>query len=125
MRKWAVRWTQEFSPFSRIVQVPLESIRQVLLSIFHKWGLPKVIKTDNGSPFGVPTRDVVPVMSLWLKGWGIHPVLNRPRRPQDNAKVERMQGTSCRWAEVDKASNAKDLQDRLNRVIIDSLEKYP
>lgn len=84
-----------------------------------------MIKTDNGSPFGVPKRDVLPIMSLWLKGWGIQPVLNRPKTPQDNATVERMQGTSSRWAEIDKAIDTKDLQDRLDVIILDCLEKYP
>ena len=54
--------------------------------------MPKAIRSDNGEPFGVPTRDVVPFMSLWLKAWGITPILNRPRRPTDNPKVERGQG---------------------------------
>lgn len=103
----------------------MEQIRQTLLLVFHKWGLPKVIKSDNGAPFGIPSRDVVPVMSLWLKGWNVQPVLNRPRRPQDNAKVERTQGTSSRWAEISKASDAQDLQNRLNGIIKEHLDKYP
>jgi len=93
--------------------------------MFHKWGLPKVIKTDNGDPFGVPTRDVIPIMSLWLKGWGIQPILNRPAHPQDNAKVERTQGTSSRWAEIDNAADLQDLQMRLDIVIKEHLDKYP
>lgn len=114
-----------FFPYARISQVPLEAIRQFLLQMFHKWGLPKAVKTDNGDPFGVPTRDVIPIMSLWLKGWGIQPILNRPRHPQDNAKVERTQGTSSRWAEIHKALDAKDLQIRLEDIIREHLDKYP
>lgn len=116
--------THAFSPFSRISQVPVEQIRQALLLVFQNWGLPKVIKTDNGAPFGIPSRDAVPVMSLWLKGWGIEPVLNRPKQPQDNASVERTQGTTSRWAEIHKALDAADLQNRLNRIRIEQLEKY-
>jgi transposase InsO family protein len=80
-----------------------------LLQLFTKWGLPKAFRTDNGMPFGLPSRDSIPIMSLWLKGWGIHPILNRPKHPQDNAKVERAQGTSSRWAEIDKATDIIDL----------------
>ena len=105
--------------------MPIEQIREALLQIFGKWGLPKVIKTDNGAPFGVPSRDVIPLMSLWLKGWKIHPVLNRPSRPQDNPKVERAQGTSSRWAEIHKAGDAQDLQNRLDLIIKEHLDKYP
>lgn len=124
MKKQEVLWKQGFSPHSRISQVPVEQIRQELLLVFQKWGLPKVIKSDNGAPFGVPSRDVVPLMSLWLKGWNIQPILNRPRCPQDNAKVERTQGTSSRWAEIQKASDARDLQNRLNSMINEHLDKY-
>lgn len=124
MKKLEVSWRHAFSPSSRISQVPIEQIRQALLLVFQNWGLPKVIKTDNGAPFGIPSRDAVPVMSLWLKGWGIEPVLNRPKQPQDNASVERTQGTTSRWAEVRKALDATDLQNRLNRIRIEQLEKY-
>lgn len=72
----------------------------------------------------MPTRDAVPIMSLWLKGWGIEPVLNRPKRPQDNASVERTQGTTSRWAEIHKALDVTDLQNRLNRIRIEHIEKY-
>lgn len=103
----------------------MEEIRQFLIEVFKKWGLPDKIKTDNGDPFGVPSRDVIPLMSLWLRGWGIIPILNRPKRPQDNAVVERTQGTSSRWAEVEKAADAQDLQIRLNLAIEEHRDKYP
>jgi transposase InsO family protein len=105
--------------------VLLEEIRQFLLELFEKWGLPKALKTDNGDPFGVPTRDVIPIISLWLIGWGITPILNRPKHPQDNAQVERAQGTSSRWAEIAKAKNIEDLQHRLDTIIKEQRDKYP
>ena len=63
-------------------------------------------------------------MSLWLKGWGITPILNRPKHPQDNAKVERAQGTTSRWAEIHKATNVQDLQQRLDAIICEQRDKY-
>lgn len=84
------------------------------MEAFQKWGLPKAIRTDNGEPFGVPSRDAVPILSLWLLAWGIQPILNRPRRPQENAKVERNQGTAGCWAEVDNCPNVETLQARLD-----------
>jgi hypothetical protein len=106
-------------------QVPLEQVRQFLLQRFKKWGLPKAFRTDNGMPFGLPSRDAIPIMSLWLKGWGIKPILNRPKHPQDNAKVERAQGTSSRWAEVHKATDIVDLQRKLDLIIEEQRDKYP
>jgi transposase InsO family protein len=100
-------------------------MRQFLLQLFKKWGLPKAFRTDNGMPFGLPSRDAIPIMSLWLKGWGITPILNRPKRPQDNAQVERAQGTSSRWAEVHKATDLSDLQEKLDCIIEEQRDKYP
>ena len=86
--------------------------------------MPKAIRSDNGEPFGVPTRDVVPFMSLWLKAWGITPILNRPRRPTDNPKVERGQGTTSRWAELGKRANLAALQQALDEACLIQREKY-
>lgn len=86
--------------------------------------MPKAIRSDNGEPFGVPTRDVVPIMSLWLKAWGITPILNRPRRPTDNAKVERAQGTTSRWAELAKCPDLAALQQALDTTCSIQREKY-
>jgi hypothetical protein len=100
-------------------------VRQFLLQLFKKWGLPKAFRTDNGMPFGLPSRDAIPIMSLWLKGWGINPILNRPKHPQDNAQVERAQGTSSRWAEVHKATDIVNLQEKLDLIIEEQRDKYP
>lgn len=112
-------------PLGRINQVPIEDITSFLIASFTQWGLPKAIRTDNGLPFGSPKRDIVPLMSLWLKSWDIIPVLNPPRRPQTNAKVERAQGTSSRWAELSKAIDLNDLQKRLNKALTDQRETFP
>jgi hypothetical protein len=96
-----------------------------LIDLFQQWGLPEAIRTDNGEPFGVPTRDVVPIMSLWLLAWGITPILNRPRTPQDNAKVESNQGTTSRWAEVKQCSDIHHMQQRLDEAAFLQRQVYP
>lgn len=96
-----------------------------MLEAFREWGMPSAIRTDNGEPFGVPTRDVIPFMSLWLKAWGIQPILNRPRQPQDNAHVENNQGTSSRWAELSECQSIDQMQQRLDEVCRFQRDIYP
>ena len=76
--------------------------------------MPDRIRVDNGQPFGDPQRMSVPVMALWLAALGIDTIWNRPGRPTDNACVERMQGTTSRWAEVSTTQNLKQLQQKLD-----------
>jgi len=95
-----------------------------MLDLFRQWGMPKAVRNDNGEPFGVPTRDVVPIMSLWLAAWGIRPILNRPRRPTDNANVENNQGTSARWAETYRCASAGQMQERLDEAARCQRETY-
>ena len=104
--------------------MPIADILQFLKDMFLLWTLPKMIRSDNGEPFGATTMDVIPFMSLWLKAWGIIPVLNRPRRPTDNAQVERAQGTTSRWVEVDKCPDLSVLQKRLDEACAIQREKY-
>ena len=52
-------------------------------------------------------------------------IWNKPRCPQQNGVVEKMQGTSARWAEVEKAANLSELQVRLDKEAILQREKFP
>lgn len=115
---------QRFFPHWKISQVSLLLIRALLIRLFKQWGLPKAIRTDNGAPFGVPSRDVVPVLSLWLLAWGIQPILNRPRSPQDNPHVEGNQGTSARWAEVKACQSLEQMQQQLDSACVFQRDHY-
>ena len=80
--------------------------------------MPKAIRTDNGSPLGVPSRAIIPIMSLWLAAWGIKHILNRPRRPTDNPNVENNQRTSARWAEVYQCQDHIEMETQLDQVCV-------
>lgn len=84
---------------------------------FQKWGLPKSIRIDNGAPMADPQRKRMTEISMWLTGLGIKVILNRPRRPTDNAKVERMQQTTKNWADIKNCVDTEQLQEYLNQVI--------
>lgn len=57
----------------------------------------------------------VPILALWLNGLGIKVIWNRPRTPQDNAKVERCQGTLGLWTEYKSCQNVSELQEKLSQ----------
>lgn len=93
--------------------------------IFKQWGLPQAIKIDNGRPFGDPKRLQIPLLPLWLVGYGIEPIWNRPAQPTDNAKVERAQATTANWADLATCSDITDLRENLKQVILTQRERYP
>ncbi len=87
--------------------------------------MPTKIRVDNGQPFGVTDRSSISPLSLWLIGIGIKMHFNRPRIPQENAKVERNQGTTAKWSDYKKCTNYEQLQLALNEVCIIQRDKYP
>jgi transposase InsO family protein len=69
-----------------------ECVQERLTATFVRYGLPLRINTDNGPPFGVPTKRangaMTPLMT-WLVRLGISISHSRPRHPQTNGKNER------------------------------------
>ena len=125
MKNPGVCSTPEFSPHFQINQVDKLLLQQYLIENFQQWGLPRGIKVDNGAPFGDPQRTSVPVLALWIIALGIEMIWNRPRHPRDNAKVERMQGTTKRWVELEKCQHREELQEKLDQAAVIQREKYP
>jgi len=72
------------------------------------------MRVDNGEPLGAPQPNTTSALALWLIGQDVDMIFNKPRCPQANAKVERMQEVSARWAELAKARDELDLQSRLD-----------
>ena len=59
--------------------------------VFRKYGLPKQIHTDNGSPFGsTPSIQRFTRLSYWFIDLGIMPVFSDPAHPEQNGRHERM-----------------------------------
>ncbi|GAC1697881.1 MAG: integrase core domain-containing protein [Gemmatimonadaceae bacterium] len=61
---------------------------------FEQYGLPRVIRTDNGVPFGAPAAlgGLSPLAVWWIR-LGIRPERIEPGAPQQNAAHERMHRT--------------------------------
>jgi hypothetical protein len=113
-----------FSPWGRINQVPVQLIFDALRYLMFRWGFIGVFRADNGAPFGEPTRQSLSVLNLCLCALGIRVKLNPPCSPQKNAKVERNQGTTARWADPAQCKNYLELQQRLNQVVEDQREHF-
>jgi hypothetical protein len=105
--------------------VPIWEVRARLIEVFERWGKPGAMRVDNGEPLGDPTAQVTPALALWLIAMDVDMIWNKPRCPQQNGRVEKMQDTTARWAEVGQAANTTELQQRLDRVLAVQRGLYP
>ena len=68
-----------------------ESVRVVFEELFEHYGLPKVIRSDNGPPFASASSLLgLSRLSAWWLALGISLERGRPACPQDNGAHERM-----------------------------------
>lgn len=91
----------------------------------YRWGHIRRFRFDNGRPFGTPTLDGVSPCAVVLAALGCEVVFNEKRRPTQNAKVERNQGTTARWADISQCQTIEDFRQALDRAVIDQRENYP
>jgi hypothetical protein len=68
-----------------------ESVKAIFEKLFERYGLPKSIRSDNGSPFASSTAILgLSRLSAWWLSLGISLERGRPGKPQDNGGHERM-----------------------------------
>ena len=67
------------------------SVREHLVSVFRRYGLPCRINADNGAPWGSPSKAEhgLSALSVWLIRLGIGISHSAPYHPQTNGKLER------------------------------------
>lgn len=66
------------------------SVRRVLERVFFEFGLPRAIRSDNGSPFATRGLGGFSKLSLWWLKLGIRHERIQPGKPQQNGQHERM-----------------------------------
>jgi transposase InsO family protein len=66
------------------------AVRRVFMRLFRRFGLPKVIRVDNGSPFGSTGAWGLSALSVWWRTLGIQVEFIRPGHPEDNGAHEQM-----------------------------------
>ena len=83
-----------FSRFLLAIQIlpgqQFTLVRRVFLALFRRFGLPKVIRVDNGSPFGSTGAQGLSRLSVWWRTLGIHVEFIRPGHPEENGAHEQM-----------------------------------
>ena len=60
---------------------------------FREYGLPLIIRSDNGSPFATVGLGGLSRLSIWFIRLGIIPERTRPGHPEDNGRHERIHRT--------------------------------
>lgn len=68
-----------------------EDCKPIFEKVFREHGLPGMMHTDNGPPFGSPIAlRRMTTLSVWFMDLGITPVYSDPGHPQHNGRHERM-----------------------------------
>ena len=68
-----------------------EAVRAVMTGVFRKYGLPKVIRSDNGTPFASPNGILsLTNLAAWWITLGIIPDRTDKGKPGQNGSLERM-----------------------------------
>jgi transposase InsO family protein len=92
----------------------LDPTKAVFTRLFKECGLPRRIKTDNGSPFAAATLGRLSQLSVWWLRLGILPELSEPGKPQQNGRHERMHKTLKAEATKPPGANAAAQQRKFN-----------
>jgi transposase InsO family protein len=89
--------------------------RRTFVRLFREYGLPGVIRTDNGVPFAQPNAlGRLGQLALWWVRLGIKPEHNKPATPSENAEHERFHKTLKADATKPASSSMESQQRRFN-----------
>jgi putative transposase len=93
-----------------------KSVKQVFIRLFKEYGLPKVVHSDNGTPFAARSNvRGISQLSAWLISLGIHIHHSRPGHPQDNGGHERMHKDLKEDVQIRYTGDAKLYQTELDK----------
>lgn len=124
MRPPAPCSTSSFPPPEQWQEITVAEARELIRRVFCRWGLPERVRIDNGHPWG-SAGDLPPELALWLMGLGVVPNWNPARQPWLNPKVERNNGVTQQWVELDACPDHATLKERLDWASRMQREEYP
>ena len=99
--------------------ISLEQTWTTFVRVFREHGLPNLLHTDNGTPFGTSGHGRFSTISVRLMKYGIQPVYSRPGHPGDNGRHERLNRTLLESTVIDPAyshAGQQALFDEFRRV---------
>lgn len=91
-----------------------ECSRRALERVFREYGLPEVMRSDNGSPFASVGAGGLSHLAVWWVKLGILPERIAPAQPQQNGRHERMHRTLKAECAAPPASTRAAQQARLD-----------
>ena len=95
-----------------------KSAKEEFTRVFRKFGLPKQVHTDNGTPFGsVSAIQRFTTLSYWFIDLGILPVFSDPAHPEQNGRHERMHRDLKAACASPSAYDLRSQQRRLNSFV--------
>ena len=92
----------------------IELAKPVFIRTFREFGLPAVIRSDNGTPFASIGLARLTRLSAWWIRLGIRPETIEPGKPQQNGRHERMHRTLKREATRPPKANLSAQQRHFN-----------
>jgi putative transposase len=89
-----------------------KAVKPAFEKLFQAYGLPRVIRVDNGVPFACTSAPAgLSRLSAWWTSLGIRVSFSRPAHPQDNGAHECMHADVAAYLEADPAASVQ-LQQR-------------
>lgn len=98
-----------------LLSTAIAGARPIFLRLFQEYGLPGIIRTDNGVPFATTALGRLSTLSVWWIRLGILPELIAPASPQQNGRHERMHRTLKAEATRPPSGTLRAQQIRFNR----------
>ena len=89
----------------------------VFAKAFEQYGMPKVIRTDNGTPFSSTGLHGLSRLSVWWKRLGIRPERIEPGHPEQNGRHERMHLTLKEETTRPSGANLLQQQERFDQFV--------
>lgn len=103
----------------------LEPSQKVYERAFREYGLPDVIRTDNGWPFSMNCLGGLSPLAIWLIKLGVYPERIDPGCPQQNGRHERMHRTLKMATANPPKKNLSVQQRAFNKFIKEFNEERP